>query len=74
MWSWLNENREWLFQGAAVLIPIAIISGIWAVARSRRQESTQRKVRQQQRSGSKSTNIQAAGDVSIQMDRKPDGK
>jgi hypothetical protein len=70
MWNWLNENKEWLFQGAAILIPIAAISGIWAILRSRRNRSEKEGINQRQSSGDKSTNIQAGHDVSIRSPKE----
>lgn len=57
MIEWIIENKPWLFSGLAVSIPIAIIG--WII--SRRRNGTV----QQQKSGSRSVNIQAGGDVRI---------
>ena len=48
--DWINSNKEWLFSGIAIAIPLAILGWIF---------STKKKNKQVQKSGSKSTNIQA---------------
>lgn len=57
MIEWIIENKNWLFSGLAVAIPIAIIG--WIISRPKN------KTVQKQRSGSRSVNIQAGGDVSL---------
>lgn len=65
MVDWLVANREWLFSGALVAIPIAVIG--WVAARKRNRGS------QVQRSGRNSLNVQAGGDINIGRDMKNDG-
>lgn len=55
--DWLIENRAWLFEGVLVAVPLAIIG--WLVAKRAAA------IRQRQRGGKGSTNIQAGGNVSI---------
>lgn len=53
--EWIINNKEWLFGGIAVAIPLAIIG--WFVSSS--------KIKQLQQSGEKSTNIQVGGNITI---------
>lgn len=53
--EWILTNKEWLFSGVAVAIPLALIS--WLV-------STQRN-KQTQKSGDNSTNIQVGGNFKV---------
>lgn len=60
MIDWIIENKEWVFSGVGV----ALISGIiWMIKAKRVRSKTCASVKQHQRSGSNSTNIQAARDV-----------
>lgn len=61
MWSWLDANKEWLFQGLGVLILGAIIQFF-----RKRRASTKQVIR----SGKNSTNIQAGRDISIVDNKK----
>ena len=60
--QWLIDNREWLFGGIAVAVPLAIIGWVVGVRRSK----------QIQKSGSHSTNIQVGGNMRIGSGRKDD--
>jgi len=62
MIEWIIENKTWLFSGLAIAIPIAIIG--WIISRSKN------KIVQKQKSGSRSVNIQAGGDVSLGKRKK----
>lgn len=53
--EWLMQNKEWVLSGIGVAIPIAIIS--WILAK--------RGLKQKQKGGKASTNIQAGGDIKI---------
>lgn len=53
--EWILENKEWLFSGVAIAIPLAIIG--WLTS-SRRNKQTQK-------SGDNSTNIQIGGNFKI---------
>jgi len=55
MITWLVANKEWLFSGLAVAVPIAIIGWIFGSQRTF----------QKLRSGEKSINIQVGGNVSV---------
>lgn len=55
MVEWIIENKEWLFSGIAIAIPLAIFS--WFITSS--------KSKQVQKSGDNSTNIQVGGDFKI---------
>lgn len=53
--EWIIENKEWLFSGIAIAIPLAIIS--WFIS--------SRRNKQVQKSGDNSTNIQIGGNFKI---------
>ena len=53
--SWIVENKEWLFGGIAVAVPIAIIG--WLI--------TSKSEKQVQKGGKGSTNIQARGSINF---------
>ncbi|BBB66589.1 hypothetical protein UNDYM_2336 [Undibacterium sp. YM2] len=53
--EWIIQNKEWLFSGIAIAIPLAIIGWFF----SSRGNS------QVQKSGDNSTNIQIGGNVKI---------
>ena len=53
--DWFIENKEWLFSGVAIAIPIAIVG--WF--------SSSKKKRQVQKGGKGSTNIQIGGSFNI---------
>jgi hypothetical protein len=63
--DWLIENRAWLFDGALVAVPIAIIG--WLVAKRAAG------IKQRQRGGKNSLNIQAGGDVNMTSGGDSDG-
>lgn len=60
MIDWILENKEWLFSGVAIATPIAIIT--WLFTRK------SKSVRQSQKSGKNSLNIQVGGDLKIKDD------
>ncbi|MGM0768504.1 MAG: hypothetical protein ACQEV6_10795 [Pseudomonadota bacterium] len=53
--NWVVENKEWLFSGAAIAIPIAVLG--WFI--------TLRRNKQVQKGGDNSTNIQVGRDLSV---------
>ncbi|MDX1721593.1 MAG: hypothetical protein R3355_00630 [Pseudomonas sp.] len=53
--EWILKNKEWLFSGIAIAIPLAIIS--WLIS--------SRRNKQIQKSGDNSTNIQIGGNFKI---------
>jgi hypothetical protein len=55
--NWLLANKEWLFSGLLVAVPIALIG--WLFARRRAHAS------QVQRSGNSSINLQAGGNINM---------
>lgn len=57
--EWINANKEWLFSGILVSVPLALIG--WLVAA----RSIKKKNQQRQRSGKNSINLQAGGDIKI---------
>lgn len=52
---WIIQNKEWLFSGIAIAIPVAIIG--WF--------SSGRGDKQVQKSGNNSTNVQVGGNLRI---------
>jgi hypothetical protein len=59
--DWILANKEWLFGGIAVAVPLAIAGWI----------ANKRKHDQTQTSGQNSTNIQAGGNVNIGPNDRP---
>jgi hypothetical protein len=55
--DWILANKEWLFSGLLVAVPIALIG--WFIARKQFHRS------QVQKSGNRSINIQAGGNVKL---------
>jgi hypothetical protein len=53
--DWIIENKDWLFSGVAIAIPIAIIG--WFIST--------RGNKQVQKGGNHSTNIQVGGSLNI---------
>lgn len=53
--EWIAENRDWLFSGVAIALPLATIG--WFISSS--------KHKQTQKGGDNSTNIQAGGNLQI---------
>jgi len=53
--NWIIENKEWLFSGLAVALPLAVIG--WIVG--------SKKIKQKQKAGDNSTNIQVGGSINI---------
>lgn len=58
--EWIAENKEWLFSGIAIALPIAIIG--WLIV--------SRKNKQIQKSGDNSTNIQVGGNLSVRGNKE----
>lgn len=59
--EWIIQNKEWLFSGIAIAIPLAIIGWFFS----------SRGNKQVQKSGDNSTNIQVGGNLKID-DNKDD--
>ena len=53
--EWIINNKEWLFSGIAIAVPITIISWFF----------TTKSNTLKQKSGSNSTNIQVGGNITI---------
>lgn len=53
--EWISLNKEWLFSGLAIAIPIAVIG--WFIS--------SRKSTQIQKGGDNSTNIQVGGAINL---------
>lgn len=58
--EWIVNNRQWLFSGVLVALPISLIS--WLISRS--------KARQIQKGGRESINIQVGNDLNHHGDSK----
>jgi len=65
MIDWIIENKEWLFSGLAIAVPVAIISWIFAKRRSSKVQS--------QDGGNNSTFIQAGRDITLGNLNKREG-
>lgn len=57
--DWVMENKEWLFSGIAIAIPLAVIG--WFL--------TSKSNKQVQKGGDNSTNIQVGGNFSIKAEK-----
>lgn len=53
--EWIAENKDWLFSGVAISIPLAIIG--WLIS--------SRRNKQVQKGGNNSKNIQVGGNLSL---------
>lgn len=58
--DWLIENREWLFSGIAIAIPLAIVG--WVLSSKSK--------KQVQKGGKGSTNLQVGGSINIKEKEK----
>ncbi len=58
--EWIANNKEWLFSGVLIVIPLAIIGWIFGA----------KKIKQKQKNGKNSKNYQVAGDATIKEDDK----
>jgi hypothetical protein len=57
--GWLLANREWLFSGVLVALPIAFIG--WLIAKR-----YSKSLSQKQKAGNKSVNIQVGGNFEVE--------
>lgn len=57
--EWIAENKDWLFSGVAIALPLAIVGWL----------TSSRKNKQVQKGGDHSTNIQAGGDLKIGINK-----
>ncbi len=60
MIDWVTRNKEWLFNGAGVVLLSSIAA---LIIRGRMRARNRTRIKQLQGSGNDSTNIQAAGDI-----------
>jgi hypothetical protein len=75
MWDWIDQNKEWLFQGVLVAVPIAIIGGAYTLIRTFRKKRSieaSQSSKQVQNMGDKPTGMQAGRDISIGSDVRDD--
>ncbi|HTH08882.1 MAG TPA: hypothetical protein VMA55_04895 [Acidovorax sp.] len=56
--EWILSNKEWLFSGVAIAIPLAVLGWIFSGKNNR----------QNQKGGDNSTNIQVGGNLSVGRD------
>ncbi len=74
--QWLADNKEWLFQGAAVIIPLTLAG--WAFSWWKKRKASQaiqsptKHVSQSQTAGDRSTNYQAGGNIRIERPDESD--
>ncbi len=57
--DWILQNKMWLFSGIAISLPVAIIT--WIISNKKKH------IKQVQKSGKKSLNIQAGHDIDIKI-------
>jgi hypothetical protein len=67
---WIVDNRQWLFDGAAVVLPIALVGAIanrWNAKRSSRGDDSRNTdhIEMKQKGGRGSTNIQSLGSIDV---------
>ena len=60
--EWIIENKDWLFSGLAIAVPLAIVGWIFST----------RGNKQVQKGGKNSTNIQVGGNFKIGSDKDDD--
>ena len=82
MLNWIATNKEWLFEGGAIAVPIAVLTGLGTLWRRRRQSRSDESssssgsnthLGMRQHGGKGSTNIQSAGDIQFgQLPRRSD--
>ena len=60
--EWIIENKDWLFSGVAIAIPLAVIG--WFIS--------SRRNKQIQKGGKNSKNIQVGGSLHIGGNKKDD--
>jgi hypothetical protein len=60
--EWIAENKDWLFSGVAIALPLAIIGWIFS----------SRKNKQVQKGGDNSTNLQVGGSIKIGKSKDDD--
>lgn len=60
--EWIIENKDWLFSGIAIAVPLAIIG--WIIS--------SRGNKQVQKGGKNSTNIQVGGNLKIGGEKDAD--
>lgn len=65
--EWIIENKDWLFSGVLITIPLAVLGWVFTKRTASRSQN--------QNSGNNSTNIQADGNVnfhSVTKDERPE--
>jgi hypothetical protein len=60
MINWIIENKEWLFSGIAIAVPLAVLGWFFGTS----------KKKQVQKCGNNSTNIQVGGSFTINSRKK----
>ena len=60
--EWIIENKDWLFSGLAIAVPLAIVGWIFST----------RGNKQVQKGGKNSTNIQVGGNFKIGSEKDDD--
>ncbi|MGB9939640.1 hypothetical protein [Methanosarcina sp.] len=68
MLDWIYNNREWLFDGAGILIISFFLKKI--LFKESEQSSGTERIKQIQKSGKNSTNIQSGHDMTINLSRE----
>lgn len=65
MLDWITQNKEWLFGGIAVSVPLALIG--WLLSKKKRDGINNSTVQHTQ--GEKSPAVNTGGDVEIHYDK-----
>lgn len=60
--DWIITNKEWLFSGVAIAVPLALIG--WIIS--------SRRNKQVQKGGKNSTNVQVGGNLNIKSGKDDD--
>jgi len=69
--SWLANNYKWILDGLGVAIPLALI-GWWLESRQSDRGHRLHRIKQRQRGGKNSINLQSAHDLKVEMPGESD--
>lgn len=64
--NWIIDNKDWLFSGIAIAVPIALIGWFFVKKQNKQNNQTQQ-------SGTNSTNIQVGGNIEINSKKNNNG-
>lgn len=63
MKEWIIENKEWLFSGVLITIPITLIG--WYISRKKKKNKTDNNLKMSQKSGNNSINLQSGNSIEV---------